>query len=82
MKLNWRKQNALCVLLVIVGHILTDTLDNWVWRNTAFVICGLMYIFHPVLPSNVAPTKQTLRWARIAGVILILIGIFTRVQPM
>ena len=82
MNLNWRKQNALCVLLVIVGHILTDTLDNCVWRNTAFVICGLMYILHPVLPSNVAPTSQTLRWVRIAGVILILIGIFTRVQPM
>ena len=82
MKINWRKQNAICVLLVIIGNILTDTLDNWIWRSAAFVICGLMYILHPVLPSNVAPTKPALRWARIAGVILILIGIFTRVAPL
>ena len=82
MKMNWRKQNALCVLLVIIGHILTDSLGSWIWRNIAFIVCGLMYIFHPVLPRNVAPTKQALRWARIAGVILILIGIFTRVAPL
>ena len=40
MKMNWRKQNALCVLLVIIGHILTDSLGSWIWRNIAFMVCG------------------------------------------
>lgn len=82
MAINWKKQNALCVLLIIVGNILTDTLESWIWRSAAFCICGLLYILHPVLPSEVAPTKQALRWARIAGGILILIGTVTRVGTL
>ena len=35
---------------------------------------------HPVLPNGAEVSKRTLLWVRIAGIILILIGIFTRVH--
>ena len=78
MKLTYRKQTALAVIIIILANILTDAFRFWIYRSIGFGICGLMWIIHPVLPSNAEENKRTILWARIAGVILILIGIFTR----
>ena len=80
MKLTYRKQTALGVIIIVLANILTDAFEFWIYRSIGFGICGLMWIMHPVLPSNVEENEKTMLWARIAGVILILIGVFTRVH--
>ena len=80
MKLTYKAQMILCFILVILGNILTDVFDFWIYRSIAFVICGLLFIVHPVVPKHLEGIDKAVFWTRIAGVILILIGIFTRVH--
>ena len=80
MKLNYDAQLTISFILVIFGNILTDVLDFWIYRSLAFVICGLLFVVHPVVPNYLETNKKTVFWTRIAGVILILISGFTRVH--
>lgn len=80
MKLNYDAQLTISFVLVILGNILTDIFDFWIYRSLAFIICGLLFIVHPVVPNYLETNKKTVFWTRIAGVILILIGGFTRVH--
>lgn len=80
MKLNYDAQLTISFVLVILGNILTDVFDFWIYRSLAFVICGLLFFVHPVVPNYLPTNKKTVFWTRIAGVILILIGGFTRVH--
>ena len=80
MKLTYKAQMIISVIIIILGNILTDIFDFWIYRSIAFAICGLLFIVHPVVPNNMTGNKQAVFWTRIAGVILILIGIFTRVH--
>ena len=80
MKLTYRKQMALAVILIILANILTDVFEFWIYRSVGFCLCGLMWILHPLVPDHMEANKKTLFWTRIAGIILILIGVFTRVR--
>ena len=80
MKLTYQAQMTISVVVIILGNILTDTFDFWICRSIAFGICGLLFVVHPVVPNYMETNKATVFWTRIAGVILILIGIFTRVH--
>lgn len=80
MKLTYKIQMIISVVIIILGNILTDIFDFWIYRSIAFAICGLLFIVHPVVPKHLETNKITIFWTRVAGVILILIGIFTRVH--
>ncbi len=80
MKLTYKAQMILSVIIVILANILTEIYDFWIYRSIGFCVCGLQWIVHPVLPNGAEVSKRTVFWTRIAGVILILIGIFTRVH--
>ena len=80
-KLTYRSQLLLCIFIILFANILTTLFKHWIYRSVGFVICGLLWIIHPVLirhedVSNVS--KKTLLYVRLAGVVLILIGVFTR----
>ena len=77
-KLGYKHQLILSVALVILGNILGTVFQTWVYRSAAFIVCGLIWIVNPVLASYIPATKERIRWVRISGVILILIGVFTR----
>jgi len=79
MKMTYKVQLWLSVAIILAANILSTLLKHWVWRSLGFVACGLLFILHPVLPKSLEPTRKNLLWVRIAGVILILIGVFTRV---
>ncbi len=81
MKLTYKAQMIVAVGMIILTNILTEMLDFWIYRSAGFVICGLLWVIHPVLPNGAEVSKRTLLWVRIAGGILILIGVFTRVHP-
>lgn len=80
MKLTYKAQMIVSVGIIILANILTEIFDYWIYRSIGFAICGLLWIIHPVLSKGALITKRTLWWVRIAGIILILIGVFTRVH--
>lgn len=80
MKLTYKMQITISVIIIILANILTDIFDFWIYRSIGFAVCGLLFIVHPVIPNSITGNKQAIFWVRIAGVILILIGIFTRVH--
>ena len=80
MKLTYKAQMIFSFILVILGNILTDVFVFWIYRSISFIICGLLFIVHPVVPKHLEGIDKSVFWTRIAGVILILIGIFTRVH--
>ena len=81
MKLTYKTQMIAAVMIILLTIILTELFDFWLYRNAGFVVCGLLWILHPVLPQGAEVSQRTLLWVRAAGVFLILIGIFTRVHP-
>ena len=78
MKLTYKAQMIISVIIIILGNILTDIFNFWIYRSIAFAIIGLLFVVHPVVPIFLETNKTTIFWTRIAGVILILVGIFTR----
>ena len=80
MKLTYKAQMIISVIIIILASILTEIYVSWIYRSIGFGVCGLLWIIHPVLPKGAEVSKRTLLWTRIAGIILILIGVFTRVH--
>ena len=79
-KLTYETQLTISFLIVILGCILSDIFNFWIYHSIAYVICGLWFIVHPVVPKYLEGIDKAVFWTRIAGVILILIGFFTRVH--
>ncbi len=80
MKLTYKAQMIISVIVILLGNIISTILKHWIYRSAGFAVCGLFWIIHPVLPKGADVSKKTLLWVRIAGLILILIGVFTRVH--
>ena len=78
-KMTYETQLTISFFLVILGCVLSDLFDVWIYHSIAYVICGLLFISHPVVPKHLEGMDKAVFWTRIAGVILILIGVFTRV---
>ena len=79
-KLTYEAQLTISFIVVILGCILSDIFNFWLYHSVAYVICGLLFVVHPVVPKRLEGTEKAVFWTRIAGVILILIGAFTRVH--
>lgn len=78
-RLTYNVQLIVSVITVLAANILTTLFKHWAWRSGGFALCGFLWIIHPVLPEH-ANVKNATLWIRLAGVLLILIGIFTRVH--
>ena len=79
-KLTYEAQLTISFLIVVLGCIFSDVFDFWIYHSIAYVICGLLFLAHPVVPKHLEGIGEAVLWARIAGVILILISVFTRVH--
>ena len=79
-KITYEAQLTLSFFIVILGCVLSDVFDFWIYHSIAYGICGLLLIVHPVVPKHLEGNDKAVFWTRIAGVILILIGVFTRVH--
>lgn len=80
MKVTFTQRLWITAILVVIGNIFTEIFHHWAFRSAAWVICGLLHILRPALPANAENSKKMRLAVRIAGVILILIGVFTRVH--
>ena len=78
MKLNYKNQMIISVIIILLVNVLSTIFKHWIFRSVGFVICGLLWIIHPVLLDGAEVSKRTLLWVRVAGIVLILIGVFTR----
>ena len=79
-ELTYSSQLTISFFIVILGCILSDIFDSWLYHSIAYVICGLLFIVHPVVPKHLEGMDKAVFWVRVAGILLILIGIFTRVN--
>lgn len=79
MKLNYKRQLILTVLLVLLGNVMNTVMQQWYWRNIAYLLCALIWIFHPVMIGEQQPTAKQLNQIRFwGGGILLLMALFTR----
>ena len=78
MKLTYKAQMFISLVIIHLANVISTIMKHWIYRSGGFVICGLLWLIHPVLPNGTEVSKRTLLWTRIAGIILILIGVFTR----
>ena len=80
-KLTYKTQLLLSVIIILLANVLTTLLKHWIYRSIGFIICGLIWLLHPVLMKQEEfsmMTAKTIRWVRVSGIVLILIGFFTR----
>ncbi len=80
MKLTYKAQLTLSIVLIILGNILTTILHHWIYRSIGFWIVGILWIIHPVMWNKEQSTPKNLVYIRISGLIIVLIGLFTRVS--
>ena len=78
MKLTYKNQLMLSVIIIIVFFTLNVIFKNWVFSSIGWCICGLLWIIHPALTKNIKPTKINRMMIRLTGVVLIIIGLTTR----
>lgn len=76
--LTYKTQLIVSVVLILLANILTTVLNHWIYRSIGFVLCGLLWILNPAMIKDRTPSKKFTRCIRLAGVVLVLIGVFTR----
>lgn len=78
MKLTYKAQITVSVICILLANALGTLFSHWFYRSMGFLLCGWLWILHPVVPVGVEVNHRTLFYARIGGVILAMIGVFTR----
>lgn len=81
MKLNYKKQLLLTIAFILVFNVMNTVFKHWIFTSIGYVLCGLLWVFHPVMPvmpEDTQSAKRALNAIRFAGVLLILIGVITR----
>ena len=79
MKLNYKNQMILAIGIVVICFVLTIVFRNLLFRTIGFCLSGLLYAIHPVPPEGEESNKELKRFIRLAGILLICIGLFTKV---
>ena len=78
MKLTFQRQLILTVVIKLTFNVLTTVFQHWIFASVGSCLCGLLWIIHPVWHSNTKPMPRDLLIVRLAGVLLIIYGIFSR----
>lgn len=77
MKLNSKNQMIITVVIFIAFYIIAMVTGQRAFRGIGMILCGLLYAIHPVVSEKDADTPGLKKYVRIAGIVLILAGIFT-----
>jgi len=80
MKISYNRQLILSLVIIVMFNVLNMLFKHWVFTSIGFSLCGLLWIIHPVPPKKIEKNKYIRMGIRFAGLILILIGIFTRLH--
>ena len=79
MKLKYKNQMILAIGLVVICYVLAVVFRNLLFRTIGLCLCGLLYAVHPAVPEGEESNKELKRLVRVAGIVLMFIGIFTTV---
>lgn len=72
------KAQLLCgVIIAIASCTLSFALHISIFMNIAWIIYGLMWIFHPVCPEGFDERRGS-QLARVAGVVCIAVGLIIK----
>ena len=77
MRINFRTQIIVTLILIIVGFISSLWLAKDIYYNLAWAFTGLVFFINPIYPiniTNIEPEKAK-KGIRIAGMILVFIGL-------
>lgn len=79
MKLKYKSQMILAISIVVICYVLAAIFRNLLFRTIGLCLCGLLYAIHPVVQESEKDNKDLKRVVRIAGIVLIFIGLFTTI---
>lgn len=77
MKINFRLQIIVTLILVIAGFISSIWFNKDIYYNLAWAFTGLVFFINPVYPQNAIQLEEekVKKGIRIAGMILVFIGL-------
>ncbi len=77
MKINFRLQIIVTLILVIAGFISSLWFNKDIYYNLAWAFTGLAFFINPVYPQNAIHLEEekAKKGIRIAGMILVFIGL-------
>ena len=77
MRINFRTQIIVTLILVIVGFMSSLWFDKDIYDNLAWAFTGLVFFINPVYPPNIVRLERedAEKGIRIAGMILVFIGV-------
>ena len=77
-KLSFNQQMILCIVLMFIGFALGTVTEIGWFHNAALMLCGLIWVIHPV-PPHLRELQPTAQWeVRIGGIILIIGSLLVR----
>lgn len=77
MRISFRTQIIVTVLLVIVGFLSSLWFAKDIYYNLAWALTGLVFLINPVYPKNITNLEQekVKKGIRIVGMLLVFIGL-------
>lgn len=79
-KINFNKMLILSLIIIVLFNTLNLLFSHWFFTSIGFCVCGLLWVIHPIPPKKIETLKNIKLAIRIAGIVLILIGLITRLH--
>lgn len=80
MRPEFKKRLITMAIIVFVFCILNTIFKHWIFTSIGFCIGGLICVIRPVKMNDIQPEKRQLMECRIAGIIVVLLGIMLRAR--
>ena len=80
MRPEFKKRLIAMAMIVLVFSVLNTVFRHWIFSSIGFCIGGLICVIRPVKMNDIQPEKRQLMECRIAGIILILLGMMLRAR--
>lgn len=77
--LTYQNQLFLGVIGIGVGHLLSWLTEFSFFLNLGWIICGMLFVIHPVWNERADENPHIKRYVRLAGIIVMLMGLMLRV---
>ena len=80
MRPEFKKRLTTMAVVVFVCCILNTLFKHWIFTSIGFCIGGLSCVIYPLKMNDILPEKKQFIECRVAGIILILLGIMLRAR--